>query len=151
MLSYISVKKIHIGLEIWLYRWYIAPIWIKPVTVYFLYIHISYYNIFNKIISVLIVSLLDKFNKKSSSDYIYSCGNRLARCRYRFLFKFHNSSVFIALNDTESACIFWIIKVFDYNRNISFLLNMILNNLIVIQLVYAITRCNNNIRFMAVS
>ena len=64
------------------------------------------------------------------------------------LFKLLDPAVFIHLQHTETGHVFFRRKLFTYNGDICFLLNMIFQNFIIVQLVHAVTRSDDHIRLM---
>ena len=63
--------------------------------------------------------------------------------------RIHDTGFFIHLNNTKSADILCHRYIFAHNGDVRFLLDMIIQYLIIIQFVYTVAACHNNIRFMA--
>ena len=99
--------------------------------------------------SAFFCTMLDQFDQKSSSDYIYSGRNRRRHRYKRFLFKLANPHGVVHPDRSKPTYIFSFFHFFTYNCNIRFFCNMIFQNFIIIQLVHCICRRDDYIRFMS--
>ena len=94
-------------------------------------------------------STLDQFDQLPSSDDIDTSRDHVGARNHRFFLELLDAAVLIHLQDTEPAGICFL-GIRAYHSNIRTFCNMIFQYLIEIQFVYAISRCDDYVRFMAV-
>ena len=142
-------QEIHVCLIIRFHTGDIAPVIFQFVSVNLLQILVTDQDICNKIKPVLLHTLLKHLNELSSAKHINTGGNCMGLSHHRFFLEIHDTGFFIHLNNTKPADILCHRYIFAHNGDVRFLLDMIIQYLIIIQFVYAVAACHNNIRFMA--
>ena len=112
-------------------------------------IFIANQNIVYKIVAVFLSAFFNQFNELSSANNVNTGRNSIGLCHHRFFVKFFNSAVLIHLH-TAKSCGIISVHIGAYHSNVCSLGNVIFQNFVVIQLVHAISGCDDNIRFMTV-
>ena len=88
------------------------------------------------------------FNQLASSEYINTGGYCMGMSHHRLFLKFHNSGILIHTQYAESAYIHIFRHIFAYDCNIRFLFYMIIQYLVVIQFINAVSCRDDHVRFM---
>ena len=150
VISHIRFQEVHICAVVILHRCDISPVILDLISVDSLQILVTDQNISYEIITVFLSTLLDHLDQQSASYHIDTTGNGVGLGLQRLFLELFDTALLVHADRTETLYIRTSLHVTADHRDIGFLLDMVFQYLIVIQLVYTVAGSDHYIRLMAV-
>ncbi len=144
------MKEIHVRLKVIIHGSDITPVFFDLITVDTFHILITDQNIFHEIVSVFFCTSFDHLDQLPSSDYIDTAGDRVGPGHHRLLLEFLYAALLVHLDRSVPVHIDVRRHILTYNSDIRLLLNMVLQKLIIVHFVNAVTGRYYHVWFMAV-
>ena len=146
----ILIQEVHVCLVVGFYAGDVGPVALHLVGIDALQALVADKDIPYEIIAVFCCAALDELDQQTSADHIDTAGIHVGLSHHRLLVELGDASVLVQLHHAEAGHILAGCSVSADDRDVGLLLDVIFQDLVVVQLVNAVARRDDNIGLMAV-